>query len=103
MNFEFKLIFLIKPFLLHNQKVITISWERKEFFRWNKTRFLPFLKGFQWNKKHKFFGRWESVFNETMRIVYFPRWLPLVVQAITKLQQKLNILLHACVLYILHK
>ena len=50
MNFEVNLIFLIKPFFLHDQKVVTktkISWERKEFWRWNKKHFSSFLKGFQ--------------------------------------------------------
>ena len=50
MNFEINLIFLIKPFFLHKQKIVTktkISWERKELLRWNKKHFSSLLKGFQ--------------------------------------------------------
>ena len=42
LNFEIKIIFLIKPFFLHKQKSrdktlnILRSWERKELLRWNK-------------------------------------------------------------------
>ena len=39
MNFEVNPIFLIKPFFLHDQKVVTktkICWERKELLRWKK-------------------------------------------------------------------
>ena len=39
MNFEVDLIFLVKPFFLHDQKVVTktkISWERKELLRFKK-------------------------------------------------------------------
>ena len=49
MNFEVNLIFLIKPFFPHDQKVVTrtwISWERKELLRWNKKHFSSFLKEF---------------------------------------------------------
>ena len=56
MNFEVNLMFLIKLFFLHNQKVMTkieISWERKELLRWNKKHFSSILKGFQSRKKHK--------------------------------------------------
>ena len=44
MNFEINLIFLIKLFFLHDQKVktkILISWGPKELLRW---------KGFHWSK-----------------------------------------------------
>ena len=50
MNFDVHLIFLIKLFFLHEQKVVTktsISWERKEILRWNKEHFSSLLKGFQ--------------------------------------------------------
>ena len=53
MNFEVNLIFLIKLFFLHDQKVVTkskISWERKELLRWNKKHFSSFLKGFESSK-----------------------------------------------------
>ena len=53
MNFEFNLMFLIKPFFLHDQKVETktkISWE------WKK-HFLSFLKGIQSRKKQKQFWK----------------------------------------------
>ena len=56
-NFEVNLIFLIWPFFLHNQKVVTktyISWELKELLRWNKKHFSSFLKGFQSSKSHNF-------------------------------------------------
>ena len=47
-DFEMNLIFLIKPFFLHDQKVKTkneITWERKELLRWNKKHFsLKFIK-----------------------------------------------------------
>ena len=49
MNLAINFIFLIKPFFLHDQNVMTkteISWERKKLLRWNKKRFLSFLKGF---------------------------------------------------------
>ena len=49
LNCEINLIFLIKPFFLHGQKIKTkswISWERKELLRWNKKHFSSFLKGF---------------------------------------------------------
>ena len=42
MNFEVKLIFLIKPFSLRDQKVVTktyMSWEQKQLLRWNKKHF----------------------------------------------------------------
>ena len=58
LNFEVSLIFLIKPFFRHDQKVVTktsISWERKELLRWNKKHFSSFLKGFQSSKQHQFF------------------------------------------------
>ena len=53
MNFEVALMFLIKPFFLHDQKVVTktqISWERKKLLRWNKKHSPSFLKGFQSRK-----------------------------------------------------
>ena len=42
MDFEINLTFLIQPFFLYDQKVLTktlISWERKELLRWNKKHF----------------------------------------------------------------
>ena len=53
MIFEVNVIFLIKPFFLHNRRVVKkteISCERKELLRWNKNHFLLFLKGFQSSK-----------------------------------------------------
>ena len=53
MDFEINYIFLIEPFFLHDQKVMTktqISWEWKELLRWNKKDFSSFLKGFQLSK-----------------------------------------------------
>ena len=53
MDFEINLFFLIEPFFLHDQKVMTktlISQERKEPLGWNKKHFSSFLKGFQLSK-----------------------------------------------------
>ena len=52
-NFGFKLIFLMKLFLLYDQNVktkILISWERKEHLRWNKKHFSSILKDYDWSK-----------------------------------------------------
>ena len=60
MNFEVNLIFLIKPFFLHDQKVLTkteISWGRKNLLRWNAKHFSSFLKSFQSRKKTKIFWK----------------------------------------------
>ena len=54
MDFEINPIFLIEPFFLHDQKVLTKtlkSWEQKELLRWNKKHFSSFSKGFQLSKK----------------------------------------------------
>ena len=48
MNFDDNLIFLIKLFSLHDQKVVTktkIFWKQKELLRWNKNAFLVIFKG----------------------------------------------------------
>ena len=70
MNFKVNLIFLIKLFFLHDQKVITktlISWEQKELLRWNKKHFPSFLKGsFSQANNTSFFERWESDFKLTV-------------------------------------
>ena len=53
MDFEINIIFLIEPFFLHNQNVMTktqVSWEQRELLRWNKKHFGSFLKGFQLSK-----------------------------------------------------
>ena len=53
MNFEDNVNFLIKPFFLHDQNVVTkteIFLERKELLRRNKKHFSLFLKGFQSKK-----------------------------------------------------
>ena len=53
MDFETNFIFLIEPFFLHDQKVMTktlICWERKELLRWNTKHFSSFLKGFLLSK-----------------------------------------------------
>ena len=47
MDFEIDLIYLIKRFLLHDQKVMTATWKRKELLRENKNHFPSYLKGFQ--------------------------------------------------------
>ena len=55
-NFKTNLIFLIKPFLYMTKKVKTktlISWELKEFLRWNKKYFSSFLKGFSYQNLSK--------------------------------------------------
>ena len=60
MNFEVNLIFLIKPFFLHDSKVMTktwLSWGPKELLRWNKKYFSSFLKGIQWSKSCKIFWK----------------------------------------------
>ena len=49
-NFEINLIFQIRSFFLHDQKVktkIQTSWEWKELSRWNKKHFSSFLESFQ--------------------------------------------------------
>ena len=64
-NTETDPIFLMKPFILHNQNVKTktwISWQRKELLRWNKIYFSSILKGFHWSKYNHFFERWKSDF-----------------------------------------
>ena len=67
MNFEVKLIFLIKPYFLYDQKVVTkvsISWERKGLLRWNKKHFSSLLNDFQLRKQHKVLWKvrvWISV------------------------------------------
>ena len=61
-TFEVNLIFLIKPFFLHEQKVTTktkISWERKTLLIWNKKHYSSFLKGFQ-SANDTFFLEGES-------------------------------------------
>ena len=53
MDFEINLLFLIEPFFLHDQKLMTkmwISWERKELLKGNKKHFSSFLKGFHLSK-----------------------------------------------------
>ena len=57
MNFEVKLIFLIEPFFLHNEKVVT------KILKLNKEHFSLLLKDFQSRKLTKFFGKKESDFN----------------------------------------
>ena len=41
---------------------VKISWEQKEFLRWNKKHFSSLLKGYHWSKYKKNFGRWEPDF-----------------------------------------
>ena len=70
-----KLIFIIKLFFLHIQKVKTkteISWEREELLRWNKSIFHHFSKAFIEANKKKF-GRWESDFKFDWLIIFFSR------------------------------
>ena len=53
MTFEVNLTFLIKPFFLQDQKVMTktwISWVQKELLRWNKKHFSWSLKSLQYSK-----------------------------------------------------
>ena len=66
MNFGVNLIFLIKPFSLHDQKVVTktkIYWKRKENLSWNKKHSHHFQKAFNQANATNFFRRWESNFN----------------------------------------
>ena len=63
MNFEVNLVFLIKLFFLHEQKVMRktqVSRERKVLWRWNKKYFSSSLKSFQWSKQYKLFSEGES-------------------------------------------
>ena len=57
MNFEVKLIFLIEPFFLHDEKVVT------KILKLNKEHFSLLLKYFQSRKLTKCFGTKESDFN----------------------------------------
>ena len=60
---QLTLFFLIKPFFLHDQKVMTktkISWERKELLRRNI--FHHFYRAFNEANNTIYFGRWESDF-----------------------------------------
>ena len=71
-NFEFNLIFLIKPFFLQGQKVKTkswISWERIELLRWNKKHFSSFSKGFHLKQIKHFFLEGES---PTLKLCFEP-------------------------------
>ena len=78
MNAEFNLIFLIKSFFLHVQKVTTkflMSWERKELIWWNKKHFSSILKGFQLLKTYQ---TWECVFNYTLKFRFEHKFEPLL-------------------------
>ena len=44
-NLEIKLISFDQV-----KTIVWISWERKEFLRWDKKQFSSFLKGFHWSK-----------------------------------------------------
>ena len=71
LNFEMNLVFLTKPFFLHDQKVmikISIPWERKELLRWNKKHSSSYVKVFQWSKELNFL-ECES---PTVRKIYWP-------------------------------
>ena len=48
-NFETNLTSLVKPWFLHDQKVMIKTWERRELLRWNKINFIIF-KGL-WKKQ----------------------------------------------------
>ena len=64
-NFDVNLIFLIKPFFLHDQKVMTktqVFWERKKLLRWNKKHFSSFIRAFSQANNTYFFRGWESDF-----------------------------------------
>ena len=59
-NFEINLFFLVKPFLLYDQKVKTnteIPCQQKELLRKNKKPFSSFLKGYHTNNYKKFFWK----------------------------------------------
>ena len=78
MDCEINLIFLIEPFFLHDQKVMTktwIPWERKELLRWNKKSISHhFLRAIIEANIYFFFlggGRWVSDFKETIS----QRWI----------------------------
>ena len=47
MDFEIDLIYVIKRFFLHDQKVMTATWKRKELLKEYKNHFTSYLKGFQ--------------------------------------------------------
>ena len=64
-KFEINLIYLIKPFFLHVQKVKTktwISWGRKELLRWNRKHIYHILRAFIKANRTSLFGRWGSDF-----------------------------------------
>ena len=70
MNFKIKLIFLIKPFFLHDLKVTKteISSERKELLRWNKKAFFIISKGFSIKQITHFFLEGES---PTLKMLFY--------------------------------
>ena len=65
MKFQINLIFLIKPFLLYDQKVKIKNLNilrTKCLLRWNKKHFSSFVKEFHWSKQNIFFERWKCDF-----------------------------------------
>ena len=63
MAFEINLIFVIKPFFLHDQNVtikILISWERKELLRSNKKHLFIKFKGLSMKQITQFFSEGEG-------------------------------------------
>ena len=77
MNFAVNFIFLImvsdyvliKPFFLHEQKIMTktyVSWEWKKLLRWNIKHFSSFLRFFN-EANNTFFGMCEPTLIENFR------------------------------------
>ena len=60
-------------YMTKESRQISISWERKEFLRWNKKHFSLFLKGF--HSLHKFLGRWKPDFNDLLTTVILSNWI----------------------------
>ena len=62
MNFEINLTFLIKPFFLHDQKVmIKLDYlQQKELLRWNKKHFFIIFKGLSMKQITQIFLEGES-------------------------------------------
>ena len=90
MNFEINLIFLIKPFFLHDQKVMIktwISWERKELLRWNKQHFSHIYMTFNEANNTFLFGRCECDFKLTI-LTFWTKFPPKRVLPVKKKKKK---------------
>ena len=72
-NFEINLIFLTKPFFLHDQNVKTkiyIYWEQNELLRWNKKHFSSFIKSFHWNLQNNFLEGESSTLSNSFKVMF---------------------------------